>query len=89
MPITKDYLDGCEDLIARGRPEMVVRQLLQVKEETGILDIPLRSVPRWQSLNPLFPANYFAKAPACCKSANCPPNARLSSSGLNTSSVGP
>jgi len=50
MPISKDYLDDCEDLIARGRPEMVLRQLLQVKEETGYHDDILTLSARWQKL---------------------------------------
>lgn len=50
MPITKDYLDDCEDLIARGRPEMSLRQLLQVKEETGYHDDIVTLSARWQKL---------------------------------------
>lgn len=50
MTVTKDYLDECEDLIARGRPEMALRQLLRIKEETAYHEDIVTLSARWQKL---------------------------------------
>ncbi|MFT6131230.1 MAG: hypothetical protein ACJATN_002966 [Neolewinella sp.] len=50
MPIVKKLLQECEDLIARGRPEEVVKTLLAEKEHTGYRSDVVALSARWQIL---------------------------------------
>jgi hypothetical protein len=50
MPIVKKVLQECEDLIARGRPEEVVKTLLAEKEHTGYKSDVVALSARWQIL---------------------------------------
>lgn len=50
MPISKELLQECEDLIARGRPEEVVKTLLTEKDHTGYKSDVVALSARWQIL---------------------------------------
>ncbi|MFK8164446.1 MAG: hypothetical protein AB8H12_18520 [Lewinella sp.] len=50
MPISKDLLQKCEDLIARGQPEEVVKNLLAAKDDTGYKSDVVALSARWQIL---------------------------------------
>jgi hypothetical protein len=50
MPISRDLLKECEDQIARGRPEEVVKKLLAAKDDTGYKSDVVALSARWQIL---------------------------------------
>jgi hypothetical protein len=50
MPISRDLLKECEDLVARGRPEEVVKNLLAAKDDTGYKSDVVALSARWQIL---------------------------------------